>query len=137
MANYIAAARSNYFAVTDRAAFDAAIARFGDLSVVENEYGEDKTLVGVLANEGDGAGWPLSYTNDEDESVEADLAAVIAEHLAPGHVAVLMEAGAEKLRYIHGNAVAINSDGERRSIDLREIYQLGRELGSHVTAVQY
>ena len=44
--------------------------------------------------------------------------------MAEGEVAVLIEVGAEKLRYLCGQAVAVKSDGEILCVNLGQIYQL-------------
>ena len=61
----------------------------------------------------------------DDENVEdeyVNLVDEISQHLNHGQICVLMEAGAEKLRYISGNAVAFNSLGEYTEIVLSDIY---------------
>ena len=46
-------------------------------------------------------------------------------------VAIFIDAGSEKLRYIHGCAVAINSKGESVRIMLNDIYELAKQLTEH------
>jgi hypothetical protein len=133
MANYYASARSNYFRVKDRSAFEEAMVGLSDLSIVEDEEGR----VALLCNQGDGGGWPCGRFDDNDDYVEVDVADVIAGHLADDEVAVLVEAGAEKLRYVAGFAVAINGVGERREIALHHIYELASELGPNVSEAAY
>ncbi len=53
-----------------------------------------------------------------------DLVEELAQHLADGEIAVLVEAGAEKLRYITGDAVAVRN---RTQIKLLENQQVGFE----------
>jgi hypothetical protein len=48
-----------------------------------------------------------------------------------------MGAGAEKLRYINGWAEAYNNKGEKRVINLGDIYKLAEELGSEITRAEY
>ncbi len=131
MSQYECAARTNYFAVRDMAAFQAAMAPF-DVQIVHNT--SDSQLVAVLSTHPDGAGWP-SYRVDEetDETIEVDFVHLIAEHLADDYVAVLIEAGAEKLAYVGGYAVAVNHAGDIRTVSLDDIYGLAGELGKHVT----
>lgn len=135
MANYYASARSNYFRVKDRAAFDAAIARLADLTIVEGRD-DNAGRVALLCDGGDQGGWP-GWTMDETgegEDTEVDVPELVAEHLDEGEVAVFMEAGAEKLRYVCGYATAINSAGERRDVSLDSIYELAKELGNATQA---
>lgn len=122
MANWYGSARSNYFRVKDDTAF-RAMAKSVGLGVWEND--EDKSLLAVYPLDNDSGGWPSSKfneaTNDYDE---IDLADEIAPHLAEGEVAVLMEVGAEKLRYLSGTAIAVNHKGETTAVSLDDIYAL-------------
>ncbi len=131
MAQYVCAARTNYFAVRDMAAFQAAMAPF-DVEIVRDTH--NPGLVAVLSSDPDGGGWP-SYRIDEDtdEPIYIDFVELIAEHLADDHVAVLIEAGAEKLAYVGGYAVAVNHAGEIRTVSLDDIYSVAGELGKVVT----
>lgn len=126
MANYIASARSNYFKVKDKDAFLEAMERVPDVLV---EYGNDDTVVLTVQNS-DWGGWPSYYYNDEDdiEEEDFDIAELVSEHLKDDSVAIFMEVGAEKLRYVVGYAVAINSKGEREQVSLMDIYELAAGL---------
>jgi len=79
-----------------------------------------------------GEGWPSGLGPNDDQ----DIVELVAGHLSDGWVAVLMEAGSEKLRYIHGSAVAVNSEGDLRKVDLSEIYALAEDLGSNVSEAE-
>ncbi len=61
----------------------------------------------------------------------------LAAYLKDDEVAVLMEVGSEKLRYLCGFATAVNSKGETVSISLEHIYELARKLGPNITPAQY
>jgi hypothetical protein len=142
MANYYAAARSNYFAVKDEAAFREWADRLG-LTVLEPDH-RDKTADGIRrlgiapGNGGDSGGWPDStYDADQDEVDEFDLTEELAPHLADDEVAVLMAVGNEALRYVTGRAVAVNSRGKIVSINLDTIYDAARELGPNITRAEY
>ncbi len=129
MANYYAHARTNYFEVKDKDAFEEAMAGY-EVTVVKRSddlYG----LLGCNTDSGCLPNW------DEEKEEELDFPQIVAPHLADGHVAIFMEAGAEKLRYVHGQASAINNEGEERFIYLSEIMKLANELGEHVTEPQY
>lgn len=134
MANYSGAARSNYFRVKDDSAFEEAMSGLPEIAVNQDDEGRFM----VMSTCPDTGGW-VTLMEDEatGEDVEVDLAAIIAEHLADDEVAVLMEAGHEKLRYISGYAEAINAKGERRTVSLSDIYGLARELGSNITEATY
>ena len=69
-------------------------------------------------------GWPHVRG---DECEDFDLVEELAQHLADGEIAVLVEAGAEKLRYITGDAIAVNSKGEKVAFSLRHIYELAEQ----------
>jgi molybdopterin biosynthesis enzyme len=59
------------------------------------------------------------------------------KHLHDEDVAVLMEAGAEKLRYVSGWAVAVNSKGDLVEIGLSDIYEKAKHLGKNITQATY
>jgi hypothetical protein len=119
MADYIATARSNYFAVKNEAAFAAWCER-RDLATWTDD--QDLSLHAISSDTCHGD-WP-SY--DPDEDGDFDLAQELAAHLAPGHVAVLIEAGAEKLRYVSGSAVAVHPDGRTVQLCLDDIYAMAK-----------
>jgi hypothetical protein len=118
MANWYGSARSNYFCVKDREAFLQWAEKRG-LGVFKSEnnpehfaiHGGDSTDEGL---------WP-SY--DMDADTEIDLVAELAGHLPKGEVAVLMEIGAEKLRYLTGIAVAVNHKGRAAVVSLDDVYR--------------
>lgn len=117
MANYYATCRSNYFQVKDK---DAFVAECNKRSISVWDDQKDGR-VGIYDEDG---GWPSSY-HDEDvgDYVDYDITDFVAEHLADGAVAILMETGAEKLRYVAGHAVAVNSKGEYKTVNLNDIYE--------------
>ena len=118
MANWYGSSRSNYFRVKDHAAFLKWAEDCG-LGVFESR--QDTGLFAIHGGESteDGS-WP-SY--DVEHDTEIDLVAELAQHLPEGQVAVLMEVGAEKLRYLTGSAFAINSKGKVAEITLGDIYR--------------
>jgi hypothetical protein len=64
----------------------------------------------------------------------------LSEHLMDDSIAIVMGAGAEKLRFITGYAEAINSKGERVDININSIYDLAKQKfgeGKEVTPAQY
>ena len=133
MANYYATARSNYFAVRDRDAFLQAIAPL-ELTIKDRADGTLTLLVDSAIHP---HGWPQGHIDPATHDwVPSNLWNLIAEHLAEDHVAILMETGAEGLRYLRGEAVAINSDGYAARITLEDIYDIARELGSHVSKAE-
>lgn len=140
MANYTAIARSNYFQVKNRTAFEEE-AQLYNLTVREcvDPQQRAKGLVMIHPDqEGDCGGWPgFIWDDDLEEDVEFDLHGWLAGHLSEGQVAVLEEVGFEKLRYLVGVAVAVNSKGETRVVQLGDIYEQARQLGDSVTDTSY
>jgi len=124
MANWSGSARSNYVRVKDRETFIDWAQSLPDVEVVEQEC-----TFALLAT-GDDGGWPSFRSRDDREEQEGeaiDLAAEIANHLAPDEVCIFQEVGAEKLRYLSGSALAVNSAGETLQISIDDIYALVRE----------
>ena len=103
MANYYGVFRSNRFRVRDRDRFHAWAETIPDLAVID----EDGRVLLVPSEWSGGYGLPgLRETGDgEHEAIE--FVDELAPHVAPGAVAVLVEAGSEKLRYLTGIALAI------------------------------
>ena len=141
MANYYATARSNYFAVRDEKAFRVWTTLLG-LTILEPTH-HDKVSdgiprFGIAPGDFDEGGWPTSiYHEDTDVCEDIDVAGQLAVHLADGDVAVLMEVGNEKLRYVAGSAVAVNHKGETTSVDIDDIYQAALVLGPNITRAEY
>ena len=120
MANYCATARSNYFRVRNPEAFQNWVESLGGIF-----FDDPKKGVGFYMEPGDG--WPLARLDDDGEYVEFDLTAELAEHLAEGEVAILMQSGAEKIRYITGTAWAVAWDGREICLGLDAIYELAEQ----------
>lgn len=139
MANFYGTARSNYFEVKNDEAFEAAMARLPDITVINQG-----DLVGVMVDNSDSGCFP-SWMYDADGEIgmdeeEIDIVALVAEHLVDSEVAIFMEAGAEKHRYVSGWAEAINSKGERKTISLNNIYDLAAGLtnsAKEITRCEY
>ena len=118
MANWYGSARSNHFKVKDTGAF-LQWAERRRLGVFKTERGSD--ILAIHPDDStDSGGWP-SYDPDTDN--EFDLVSELSEHLAPGQVAILLEVGAEKLRYLTGQAIAVNPKGRVVGISLGDIYR--------------
>lgn len=145
MANYYGVGRTNYFAVKSAEDFTAEMANY-PVEVITRDGEDGVTLYGLMDANSDGGGWDWSYVAEmEDENgepyetdLEIDWAEVFARHLVDGWVAILMETGAEKYRYVSGYALAVNSKGESHEINLsRDIAKLALELGENVTDASY
>lgn len=131
MANWYGAARSNYFKVKDAEAFTNWVEAVPSLG-----YWRKEDMFAVYSDCPDSGGWPseryerVEEDGDDDfteDWVAIDLPNELSAHLAEGQVAVLMEAGAEKLRYISGWAVAVNHEGKTVMVSLSNIYDLAEK----------
>ena len=133
MANYVPFMRSNYFKVKDPQAFEAFCKKW-DLELIKTPDPQDPQgqLFGCV-NNGE-TGLPCGYYDKEkDEFVEEDFMKTLSGHLCEGWVAVVREVGYEKMRYLVGFTVAVNSAGRSCVVDLDAIYDRARRLGKHVT----
>ena len=132
MANYYATSRTNTFRVKNQATFMAWAEKLG-VTVHERHDGSGFVL---FPDERDDTGAFPSHDAEADE--EIDFVEQLSEHLADGSVAVIVEAGAEKLRYVHGHAIAVNSRGEQVCVALEDIYELAeKKLGAEITRAEY
>jgi hypothetical protein len=99
---------------------------------------EIQRLHGFLGNT-DSGGLP-SFREDDETGTEYDFDDFLTE-LAPiikeNWIAIMEECGAEKLRYITGFAIAINSKGKKESVDLSDIYEKTGSLGKYQTTVEH
>jgi hypothetical protein len=155
--DFNAMARSNYFKVKDRTAFDAWCQRLNMHVVEEESYVEDQPSEPLavaevgLAPAGDGSvrhhtektgrvaflvetdhGTLPSGMEDPEtgEWQEFEFEEELLKHLADGEIAVWMEAGAEGLRYIAGEAYALRSNGDFCCVSLNDIYaKAAQEFG--------
>lgn len=133
MANYVATARSSYFKVKDADAFADFCERW-NLNMISRD---DTNLHGFLCTDQDHGlpSEPDDYQPDENgEYTWPSLIDELATHLAPGWVAVVMEAGAENYRYIGGYAVAVNAAGKHKDLALADIYTQAEQLGAYTHA---
>jgi hypothetical protein len=132
MADWYGTARSNYFRVKDEAAFRKEAESLG-LEVMTSS--SDSGLLMVTPNAlDDKGGWPTWSPDESDAGVdplEVDIVGSLSKHLVKGEIVVLMECGAEKLRYLTGHATAFNSNGQRVDLDLGDIYRKAAK-GFHV-----
>ena len=149
MANFNGTARSNYFRVKNAAAFEAAMQGLPDIDVwtKTDEAGVVRHAISsVDCDTGAWPSWTIRIEPDPDEEgafigdeYEIDMPTEIAPHLMDGEICVLMEAGAEKLRYISGWAVAFdNTERPRVYVSLSDIYAKAKEaFGATPTDASY
>jgi hypothetical protein len=124
MANWYGAARSSYFTVEDEEAFRAWAKKRG-LSLFEKT--EPVKMFAITPNNEitDSGGWPwIENSTDDEEDNTFSISEELSKFLQEGQVAILMEVGAEKLRYVTGVATAVDSTGKEITINLDLIYKL-------------
>lgn len=129
MANWNGSARSNYVKIKDIDGLKAAIAPF---EVTIEEHGSNPLLGFCFLSTDEYGGWPGTVsiwrgdTADEEveEEVTFDPVVQICPFMEPDQILVLLEAGAEKLRYITGVATAFSATGDIIQISLEDIYAL-------------
>jgi len=132
MADYISRARSNYFKVKAFEPFQKWCENLDGGCILE-QGDEDPELVTMLLER-----IPLlTFNEDQEDWEEVDFPSELAKHLQEGSVAVLIEVGSEKFRYLVGFAVAVNSEGRSVSLDLNDIYEKAAELGKTITRAEY
>lgn len=122
MADWSGTSRSNYFRVKSVAEFKAFLSDY-EAQFIEDSEGR----VGFYSTTYDG-GLPVRWDDQSDDYI--NLIDHVHEYLVENQVCVVMEAGAEKARYISGCAIAITWTGERTSLSLSDIYmQAYHEFG--------
>jgi hypothetical protein len=146
VANYVECGRTNYFLVKDPAAFLQAMEGIPNVEVITkvalNEDGSEDnstlTYYGLIADNGE-SGFPTDMWSEEDKDyVSIDLPAMVANHLLENEVAIFMQIGQEKMRFLTGHAEAINCHKIRRVVSLTDIYGLAKQLTNQtVTLAEY
>jgi hypothetical protein len=131
MADWYGTARSNYFRVKDVDAFRKLCKLWNITFIID---GSNPARVGFLCHNNNG-GLP-DYRYEDSESGEEfdfdDFLSELAALLMDDEVAVMVEAGAEKMRYVTACAIAINSKGDKCSISLDEIYERAKAIGKNI-----
>jgi hypothetical protein len=117
MADWSGTSRSNYFRIKDEAAF-RKWAEALELAVITDAEGR----FGFYSEAEDG-GLPSARVGED-----IDLVAELATHLVEGSIAILMETGHEKARYMSGYAIALNSEGQQVALILSDIYTKAAEF---------
>ena len=131
MADYYGTARSNLFRVKDKQRFIEWCTSLELKPIYKIDEVTKDELCGFLVNSEYGA--VPTHRGDED----IDFFIELSTHLTDGEVAVVVEIGAEKMRYICGFADAVNSKGEIVSICLDDIYEKAEKLGNNITYAEY
>lgn len=135
MAEFKGMARANFFRVRRRK-WDAFLAWAKRMQLEVCKSNSDRTgrLVCLLAHSGDG--WPCYDPEQEETSSFGDQ---IWRFLEPGHVAIMVEAGHEKMAFVGGYAVAVNHKGEEVTLQLSDIEDRARKAwpDAKITAPSY
>jgi hypothetical protein len=133
MADYLAQTRSNYFRVKNAEKFKAFCQRY-NLEVITNEKPKKGCKYGFMV---DGP-IPTGRCNAKGDWIETDFLQELSAHLMPKEVAVVVEIGSEKMRYLNGYACAVNSKGKRIQVALTDIYKWAKEtFGIEPTMAEY
>jgi hypothetical protein len=132
MANWQGAARTNYFRVKNEEEFKEWAGNLPNIEIEQNDKG-----FMLMSTCPDTGSFP-SYRYDEVAGDEEIDLTEIGQFLAEGQVAVFMEAGAEKLRYLTGWAMAVSWDGRVEHVDIDDIYAKAAErFGVHQSTITY
>jgi hypothetical protein len=118
VANYEAQTRSNYFKVKNAEKFKAFCQRY-NLEVITDEKPKKECKYGFMV---DGS-IPSGRCNAKGDWIESDFLQELSVHLVKGEVAVVMEIGSERMRYLNGYACAVNWNGRRHEVSLTDIYK--------------
>ena len=140
MANYYAYSRSSYFKVKDLEEYKDFCNKW-DLTLISREDKEEGTLHGFIVETDDGMIPSYYYDEEIDDYIddEEDLfLKELSEQLAPDWIAIYQEIGYEKLRYLVGYSVMVDSEGNFDSIGIDDIYELAHsKWGKKHTQCQY
>lgn len=111
MADWYGSARSNYFRVKDVDAF-RKLCKLWNITLITDE--SNPARVGFLRNNNNGGLPDYRYDSESGEEFDfEDFLSELSALLMDDEVAVMVEAGAEKMRYVTGCAIAINSKGDK------------------------
>ena len=130
MADYIAHFRTNAFWTKDPVAFIDWVATIPGLEAHRKDPERDDSAFTLYCD-----GSEPQFTEDD---VMIDLSVELAKHLADNEVAILIETGHEKLRYLVGTAQAVHADGRTIALSLCDIYRMAENaFGVSPTRAEY
>ena len=135
MADYIAQMRSNYFQVKNAKQFQAFCQQYHLEVITEDDKAPaDNQRYGCMVE----GSIPTGRYQTNGNWIETDFLRELSRHLVKGEVAILMEVGSEKMRYLIGYACAVNAAGQFIEISLTEIYsQAERTFGVAPSRAEY
>lgn len=133
MSQYASTIRTSYFKVRSPRDFEKFCDRFG-LNVIRNSAQGRPNLHGFAATNSEQSLMSCFYDQEASADVEADIFLDdLSKHLCPGWTAIITEIGADGTNVLKGRAVALSAEGETRTADLYDIYELAKELGGTST----
>ena len=135
MADWYGQSRSNYFRVKDPKKFKSLCARWGIEAITKEVNGE--TLHGFLEGNDNNGALPNYRARGSVDLDFDDFCKELSKMLVDNEVAVMMECGAEKLRYLTGCAIAINNKNKSVGVHLEDIYEKAKILGLNITQCEY
>lgn len=136
MSQYTSTIRTSYFRVRNTRAFEIFCERFG-LSVIKKPSPGAPGLHGFSVTGSEHSLMTSFYEEKTGEDVEADIFLNdLSKQLSPGWTTIIMETGGDDTIVLKGRAIALNDEGETRTIDLRDIYEAAKELGGTSTACE-
>ncbi len=141
MSNYYAKSRSNTFRVKDALAFAAFVALLPGVRLEAD--GDKATLYVEDSDNGEFPTHRLLATGEEQDPNELDgmqpfdVCDDLYPFLQDGETAIFISSGSELLRYVGGNARAVNSRGWEVAVNLDDIYREAQlKLGASETTTQ-
>ena len=140
MANYMEYARSNYFRVKANTLdeFKAWVTKIG-VELHTKGVGDDTYYVLIPDTYSEG-GFPQEiYDEETDTYTEVDILRDLSEFLAYDSIAVIQLNGHEKLRYLIGYSIAVDSTGKTWEVSMDDIYNKVQKdrPGVEVTRAEY
>jgi hypothetical protein len=157
MADYVGVSRSNYVHFTDPVMVRAIAGWYG-LQMDRSPTSDGWSLQPEQYRDHDIQYWVPADISEEDwekvkelgiipksakrgqEDLEfKDFFKAIAKYIPEGEVFIWMHIGSQRLQYLNGYSVAVNSKGQIRRIQLDHIYKLAEGLGdpAKITQAEY
>ncbi len=123
MANYNCYSRSSYFKVKNEEKYKEFCSKWKVELICKESEGE--TLYGFLSHD---LGIPIYYEKNgewvlDDEGFLEEL----ADLLDPEWVAIFQEIGYEKMRYLVGDSLMIDSQGNITTVSINDIYDKAKK----------
>lgn len=126
MGTWCGTSRTNYFRVRDGEVFQAWGEKLG-FTVVSRVFADRQRQYALATYDC----WPSHEFSSEGALVrEVDFFAELAAHVSSDEIVVCIQAGAEKLRYVTGEAVAFRvslGQIEKITLSLDDIYNLAEQ----------